>query len=131
MCCDEVADYLTAVSPTLGLIKTRKLPASPNSVLLVSEYPGGPSLGGFGVAGVKHEYVGIQLKARGEPDDDEEPQARLYRAYIELAKVQGTSLGSTYYLMARAQGVPTLVERDSERRAVFGVNFIMEKEPSA
>lgn len=129
--CDEIATYLGSVSPTLGTIVKRELPARPDAVLVVTNYGGFPAEHGFGTPGIKYENVGIQLKSRGTNDDPLEPYARIQRAFLELAKIQAMTLSGTKYLFAIAMQSPFPLMKDSNNRTIYAVNFIFTKEPSA
>ena len=128
---DELAAYLATVSPSLGLIVKGSMPATSDVCLSLQEYGGAPPTTGFGTPGLQYEMPGVQILARGVAHDYQEPRARIERAYQALAKVQGTTLSGTKYLMVRPQQSPFLLERDGNERCVFAVNCLAEKEPSA
>lgn len=128
----EVATFLGTVSPTLGTIKKgTALPATPDVVLAVTEFPGGPSAGAFGHAGIKYELTGIQLRARGAKNDENAARALLHRARHEFAKVQAQTLSGTYYLTVTTQGGIFPLMLDDDERPVVAANFLVEKEESA
>ena len=131
MLLDEVHNYLAGLSPTLGLIVKGTMPATPDVCLSLFEYGGAPANMGFNVAGVQHEMPGLQVVTRGAPEDYVEPRNRIERAYQALAKIQGSTVQGTQYLMVKPQQAVFLLDRDESKRVRFVVNFLCEKEPSA
>jgi hypothetical protein len=127
---DDINTKLKAVVPTLGTIIVGYMPDDPNKVLVVHEYSGIPAEHGFGTPGVKYETPGVQLIARGEVEEEDEPYRRLYRAYLEMMKIQAVTINGTNYLFCSHQSGPMKLRIDDERRAEFVVNFLLRKEPS-
>lgn len=125
----ELKDYLATVDD--GTIRRGVMPATPDEVLVIGEFGGGPAMTGFSIDGVQHEEPGVQIRVRGKAHDYDTPRARIETAYQELCKVQGQTLGSTFYLFCRALQAPFFLRTDEKERYEFVVNFLCEKEPSA
>lgn len=128
---DELATYLGSVTPSLGLIVKRKMPATPNKVLVITDYGGAPPEHQFGSPSFKFEHPGIQIRSRGEVGETEEPRIRLQKAFVELGKIQGIQLSGTLYRFVSAQQSPFILEEDTNKRTVYAVNFAIDKEISA
>jgi len=126
---DEVADFLEGVAGVTYDVRVGKMPEDPDSVIVVRDYAGRADLG-FGVDGIQHETVGIQIRARGGARDYDGPRSQIELAYRALAGVQGEALGGTEYLICRPQSAPFELETDEQDRTVFAVSFLCEKEPS-
>lgn len=130
---DDLATYLMAVTPTLGDIYVGFIPDTPNKLIALNLYSGTGSQFGFGTAGLRYEEPGLQVFARGEPEDEDEPYARIYRAYTELSKIQARTLppSNTKYLMLRPRQAPYRLRQDEKsHRFEFVVNFGVWKEIS-
>lgn len=132
MILDDIAKYLMAVTPTLGDVYAGYIPNEPAKLLAVNLYSGMSPQFGFGIPGLKYEEPGLQLFARGEANDEDEPYARIHRAYLELCKIQSMTLSSgTRYLMFRPRQSPFRLRQDEQNhRFEFVVNFGVWKEIS-
>ncbi len=145
MLLDEAAAYLAGAVNGIGtyvasgvlpagvepLLLKGSLPSQPDKVLVLREYSAAPSDLGFGVPGIQFEYAGLQLVARGAPNDYEEPRLRIYRAYQEGAKVQARTLSGVQHLLWSPGPPPVPLDRDASNRFIFVCNFIVQKRPSA
>lgn len=128
---EDIAAYLaTEATLATATIRTGRLPASPDSVIVVQEYGGVPPNTGFGTPGLKDEMPGVAIRVRGDAEDYATPRATIQLVYRHMAKLQAMTLGTpgVFYRMARAQQAPFPLELDSDRRHVFGVNYLIEKE---
>lgn len=128
---DELATYLGAVSPTLGVIFKRKMPATPDAVLVISEYGGLPPEHQIGFNTFKYEHIGIQIRSRGAAGETVEPRIRIQKVLKEMGKIQGIALSGTLYRFVTAQQSPFILEEDTNKRTVYAVNFVVDKEISA
>lgn len=134
---DEIGKYLE--DEGVGTVGTDLflgfLPDTPAACVALQEYSASPPSPGFGVPGIQHETPGVQVLARGTPEDYDGPRAKAEAAYKALAKVQGQTLtsaaSSAAYLMVLAQQSPFVLDRDAEMRVIFAANFLCEKELSA
>jgi hypothetical protein len=107
------------------------MPEDPDEVCVLSTYPGQASEMGFGKPGVDLEYPGLQVQVRSLPDDYAGGMAKIVAVYRQLCEIQGQVIGGTRYNMIRPQQAPYPLRRDDNRRVIFVVNFIVEKELSA
>lgn len=125
----EIADYLQTQLSIATVYVDFLPPEEPHVALAVFAYAGAPSVGGFGVAGIAFEYPGIQIQARGARDDHDAPELLCNQAWRKVAEIQGMTLGSTYYLMARSVQSPAKLLTDDKGRHVFAASFNVEKRP--
>jgi hypothetical protein len=114
----------------IGRMPETNASSSGTPMCAVYEYPGIPSDLGFGVAGVQHEYPGVQVVFRGWPNDYATPRAKAATCHQSLPATQGTTLSGTKYLTINPTGSPVVIKRDAEERVYIGVSFIARKEPS-
>jgi hypothetical protein len=101
---------------------------SPDNGIALHQYPGNAPELGFARPGFLYENPGLQVTVRGGPTDYDGPREVIYQIWRDLPKVQDTVLGTTRYLMIRANQHPFLLERDGNQRCVWAVNFICETE---
>jgi hypothetical protein len=131
----EIKAFLDAIG-SLGSIRVGSLPASPDIMGCVYEYPGQASERRLGVAGVGYEKPSIQVVFRGIADDYAGPRAKAETAYRALAAAQPGVIvsGSAVYLQIDPQQPPHPVGlnggKDENRRFEIGCNFYVTKEPS-
>jgi len=128
---NEIAAFLSTVTG-LTTVDIRKggMPATPDVVMVVSEYGGSPPDLGFGVSGIQYEHPGLQITCRGVAYDYMTPRGYVVLAYQALSTVQGTVLSGTLYHLIRPVQTPFLMNRDENQRCVFACNFDVEKVPS-
>lgn len=107
-----------------------EMPEDPDEVGAVFETGGSPPEGGFGIAGIQFENPTVAIWFRGKPHQSEPPQLKARTAYLELSKIQAESLGSTPYLTVEPLQPPFILERDSQRRVIWVLNILAQKEPS-
>lgn len=105
-----------------------EMPNTPNRMIGLYQYAGNAPELGFGISGLQYEHPGLKIVVRGEPTDYEGPFAVMNTIYRDLVTVQDELLGSTRYLMIRANQQPFLDARDSNQRCVWSCNFICDKE---
>lgn len=101
----------------------------PHICTAVFESGGQPPDLGFGVPGIQYEHPTIAVWFRGVERDSAGPQARARTAYLELPKVQGTTLNGTLYHTLVPMQPPFLLERDSQGRCIYVVNVLADKQP--
>lgn len=128
---DDIADYLAGLTPSLGTVAEDLfvdfLPETPPECGAVSLTGGsGPDFG-FGVDGVQFEHptVSVRFRAAG---DDAAAHLKAQQAYLAAAKVQGRTLGSTYYLMLRPLQ-PPFKTVDEQGRTIWQFNILVDKKP--
>jgi hypothetical protein len=105
-----------------------ELPNAPNKLIAVYQYAGNAPELGFGIPGLQYEHPGLKVIVRGDPTDSEGPMIVMNTIYRNLVMVQDELLGTTRYLMIRANQQPFLDARDSNQRVVWSCNFICDKE---
>lgn len=101
----EVRTYLAALG-TLGTLVLGFMPASPDEIGVIYEYPGFAPERRFGVVGVGYEYPALQIVFRGAPHDYATPRATAELAYRALAQVEVMSLSGTPYLQINPRQSP-------------------------
>lgn len=70
-----------------------------------------------------YEQPRVQVRARGEAEDDESALALAWQAYQALAAVKNAALASgTHYQSVSPLQTPTLLERDQNLRPIFVFN---------
>jgi len=105
-----------------------EMPNSPNKLIAVYQYAGNPPELGFGIPGAQYVHPGLKVIVRGDPTDMEGPAAIMDAIYNDLITVQDEVLGSTRYLMIKANQQPFLDARDSNQRCIWSCNFICDRE---
>lgn len=105
-------------------------PESPDVVVSLLGYPGGPPDLGFGFAGIAYEYAGVQFRVRGAPHDTQGPETMAHALYLKVAEMQGITISGTQYLMPRIASKPSLLETDEKGRKIFVFSCVFEKKPS-
>lgn len=133
---DEIAAYMQVLG--LGTVGTDifkgTMPAGKTLVCCVSEYPGAPPSGGFGVAGTVYEHPSIQIVWRGAPDDTDTPYTKAYATYRALfAVAPGTLPGvipaTSIYQMIVPNSTPARTMKDANLCHYYTVNYRVDKEP--
>jgi hypothetical protein len=129
MLLDEIATRIGTLGLSGYTITTGHRPDTPDKVVTIYETGGAAAELGFGVAGIQFEHPTIQVVVRAAANDYETARNAMQLIYVDLPKVQGTTLsGTTYHLIIPAQA-PFLLERDVQRRPVLVVNFAITKVP--
>lgn len=130
---DELGTYLvgagvvTAKGTDLFL---NYIPDSPSTCTVLVRYEGAPAEQGFGVDGIQYETPGVQVRCRGEEDDEGAAETQAAAVANALAKIQGNVLSGTQYLMVRVLQAPFELERDENDRPTWAFNIHAQKEPS-
>lgn len=105
------------------------MPASPNTVLVVTETGGVSPSHVFGQGLPAIEYPRVQIRARGEPDDYRAPRLLIERAYqLLVQRGAETITGGARYLRWVPLQMPFPLGQDDNRRWVMAVNFEVWKE---
>ena len=115
-------------------VRRGRMPAQPDVMCIVQAYPGPEPEMGFGTPGISYETVAFQVLVRGVADDLDGPLARAQTAYVELAKVEATTLtggGTSAFYHHIAPRPPFELKRDSDGRVYVAVNALAEKGLSA
>ena len=105
-----------------------EMPNSPNKLIAVYQYAGNAPELGFGFPGVQYDHPGLKVIVRGDPTDSEGPAAVIETIYRDFMTVQDVVLGTTRYLMIKANQQPFLDARDGNQRCVWSCNFICDRE---
>jgi hypothetical protein len=111
-----------------GQVFRGEMPNTPNKLITVYQYPGNAPELGFGFPGIQYDHPGLKVIVRGDPTDMEGPSTVMEIIYRDLVTVQDTVLGSTRYLMIRANQQPFLDARDGNQRCIWSCNFICDRE---
>jgi len=127
----DVKNRLLLMNPPVPPISRGIMPTTPNSAVSLNEYPAQAPVLSFGEPTIDREFIGLQVRVRGESQQYDEPRAVAERIRTDLAGVQGMILGTTLYFMIRPTGAPTVVDRETSgsMRVTWGVSFIIEKRP--
>ena len=129
----EIADYLVAngVGTAVGTDVFRGfMPPLPDVCVGVYETGGSAPENGFGTTGLLHEFPNVQIIVRGAPKDYATPRATADVAWRKLAEIQGTTLGSTKYLIVLPLQSPAPLSKDARLRWLIAFNARCEKELS-
>ena len=127
---DDVGAYLTS----LGLgssLRLGELPATPNTVTCLREYPGVPPEAAFGSGLVSMEHLRVQVVCRGAVDDYATPRSLAEAIYKALAACGVRTLSGTQYYGMTPQQAPFPIKCDALGRWEIGVNVQVDKEPNA
>lgn len=91
------------------------------------EYTGIRPDHGFGFPGLQFEYPGLQVVVRGAATDYAGPRAIIQAIFLDLPKLQATTVGGTVFKFVRPQQSPFFLKRDEKQRVWFAANFIVWK----
>jgi len=124
---EDMADKIATLG--LGYVVGRDifigvLPERPDAVIGVNESGGQAPEFGFGDDGLKHETPNLQIVVRGARGDYSGPRALIQTIYTELPKIQGETVGGTYYHMVKPSQSPFPMTRDDDARVVFAFNAL-------
>lgn len=131
----EIGDYLVAQG--IGLLQKPSTganlflgsrPDSPDEVVALYEYPGGPPEYVQDQDGPNAEKVQLQVVTRA--NDYETAWNRANRCWRALASVKNTTLGTTKYRSVRPNASPSNMGRDSNDRNLIFFNCTVDKEVS-
>lgn len=127
MLLDDIATYLAGKN--LGTVGTDIFkgfyPDQPDNCISLFEYAGSPTeLTMCGSPTL--ERPGLQVRVRDK--DYSAGRARIGRVVDYLHGLAGTTLGSTRYLLIRANQSPESMGTDANNRSEFVVNFSIIKE---
>ena len=139
MILDELATYLastgvgyTTVGGTTGDIFKALAPQSPNSALMLFEYPGLPSYKTMqgGVGGAIAELPRVQIVCRGIPQDYNTPRTNAKAVHNKLDGLGQKTMTGIEYLWIEALSPPFLLERDENERVWIACNYQVTKRSS-
>ena len=131
---DDVGAYLVAAGLGLTVPATLRLgdlPATPNTVTCLREYPGVPPEAAFGSGLVAMEHLRVQVVCRGEVDDYTTPRAKAEAIYKVLAACGVRVLSGTQYFGLFPLQSPAPLKRDALGRWEMSFNVQADKEPNA
>jgi Bacteriophage minor capsid protein len=123
---DDIKTRIDSLAIAGYVCKTASMGSTPDLLIVVYEYGGNPPEFGFGTPGLKYAHPGLNVKVRGVADDYAGPRAVAQLVWLDLPKVQVTTLGGTAVQLIKPTGSVTLFERDGNKRCVFNMNFIVD-----
>ena len=131
---DDVGGYLASAG--LGLVvgsslRLGELPATPNTVTCLREYPGVPPEAAFGSGLVAMEHLRVQVVCRGAVDDYATPRTMAEAIYKALAACGVRTLSGTQYFGLFPLQSPAPLKRDVLGRWEMSFNVQADKEPNA
>jgi Bacteriophage minor capsid protein len=131
----ELGDYLDglgiatqAVNGQGGTLFLSSRPDTPDDLLCLYQYPGGPPEYVQDSFSPVAESVQIQVVARAIRYEDADRLAS--EAWTALSSVTNATLGGTYYRSIRPNSSPGLMGRDANDRLLVFFNATVEKEVS-
>lgn len=134
---EEIRTYLIAQNVGVDsatkdwCVHLKKKQAVRHAVVVVYETGGTRPDMGFGSSTPRFKFPGLMVHTRGEPEDYDNPRARILLAYNALIAVSPSSpLSGTEYQMILANQEPFPMGQDELERYEFSCNFSVQKEPS-
>ena len=125
----ELVDYLASAG--LGVAGTSIFqglaPDDPDSCIVLEDAPGEQSESAFGSATGGWEKPAVIVRCRGPRQDYASARALAYRAFSEIRKIVGATVGGTFYHYARPQQSPYLLDVDEKGRPEVGFVVAIEK----
>lgn len=129
----DIGAFLVAQGvATLGQVFYGALPASelsPDQCLAIIPRPGLKPEQKYGVTTVAYDKPAIQILVRGPREDYAAARTMAFAAYEALGAVQAQTINGSFYHAANLAGAPGYVGEDGNRRPLFALNLVPEREP--
>jgi hypothetical protein len=125
----DIKDYLTGIS-SLGLVFAENLfiakePSAPHECVTLYDYAGAPPLATMEKLDNIYEHCNIQIRVRSDSYVD--GYRWIHSIFSHLHNVGQTTINGTLYTSILAKQSPFVLEWDNNDRAVFIVNFSIQR----
>ena len=129
----EIATYLAAYSPSLGLTAGTNLlygmmPPSPDICVALHEYSSLMPEYQLGVDNINIEYPQVQVAVRGVRDEYDAPRLLINNIISALLKIHDQSLSGVKYYAVLPKQSPFSLAPDENMRRIFICNFHVMKD---
>lgn len=122
----ELVDFLDAFgdvgTKAGGELVLNRMPDGadiPAPITLLTEAGGLAGERNFGIAGLARERPVIQVRVRGNPDNQAAARLRIDKVKNHLVTIMADTLGGTFYHWLNERTPPALMKWDDERRPIF------------